>query len=104
MNVEPVYFSEQFSIKDLELFSGIKAHTIRAWERRHGLLKPSRSETNIRSYDMDDLRTILNTSLLLKEGMSISQVAALSEKQREEKIKDRRTRYMSWACFPCNIG
>ena len=88
MNVEPTYFSEQFSIKDLELFSGIKAHTIRAWERRHGLLKPSRSDTNIRSYDMDDLRTILNTSLLLKEGMSISQVAALSEKQREEKIKD----------------
>ncbi|MBX2983833.1 MAG: MerR family transcriptional regulator [Flavobacteriales bacterium] len=87
MNVQPAYFSERFSIKDLELFSGIKAHTIRAWERRHGLLKPSRSNTNIRSYDMDDLRTILNTSLLLKEGMSISQVAALTEKQREEKIQ-----------------
>lgn len=87
MQAPPTYFSERFSIKDLELFSGIKAHTIRAWERRHGLLKPSRSDTNIRSYDMDDLRTILNTSLLLKEGMSISQVAALTEKQREEKIK-----------------
>ena len=87
MNVEPVYFSERFSIKDLELFSGIKAHTIRAWERRHGLLKPSRSDTNIRSYGMDDLRTILNTSLLLKEGMSISQVAALTEKQRMDRIK-----------------
>ncbi len=87
MNVEPAYFSERFSIKDLELFSGIKAHTIRAWERRYGLLKPSRSNTNIRSYDMDDLRTILNTSLLLKKGMSISQVAALTEEQRREKIK-----------------
>lgn len=87
MNVQPAYFSERFSIKDLELFSGIKAHTIRAWERRHGLLKPSRSDTNIRSYGMDDLRTILNTSLLLKEGMSISQVAALTEEQRREKIK-----------------
>lgn len=87
MKVEPTYFSERFSIKDLELFSGIKAHTIRAWERRHGLLKPSRSDTNIRSYDMDDLRTILNTALLLKEGMSISQVAALTDGQRREKIK-----------------
>lgn len=87
MNVQPAYFSERFSIKDLELFSGIKAHTIRAWERRHGLLKPSRSDTNIRSYGMDDLRTILNTSLLLKEGMSISQVAALTDEQRSEKVK-----------------
>lgn len=87
MPVQPDHFSERFSIKDLELFSGIKAHTIRAWERRHRLLKPARSETNIRSYDMDDLKTILNTSLLLKEGMSISEVAALTVKQREEKIK-----------------
>ncbi len=87
MQAPPTYFSEQFSIKDLELFSGIKAHTIRAWERRHALLKPSRSDTNIRSYDMDDLRTILNISLLLKEGMSISQVAALTADQRDEKIK-----------------
>lgn len=89
MPTQHTYFSERFSIKDLELFSGIKAHTIRAWERRHVLLKPSRSDTNIRSYDMDDLRTILNTSLLLKEGMSISQVAALTEQQRDEKIKSR---------------
>ncbi len=87
MKIEPAYFSDRFSIKDLELFSGIKAHTIRAWERRYGLLKPSRSDTNIRSYGMDELRTVLNTSLLLKRGMSISQVAALTEEQRREKIK-----------------
>ncbi|MBZ0206466.1 MAG: MerR family transcriptional regulator [Flavobacteriales bacterium] len=91
---QPVYYSERFSIKDLELFSGIKAHTIRAWERRHGLLKPSRSKTNIRSYDMDDLKTILNTSLLLKEGMSISEIAALTGKQREEKIKNEISRQL----------
>lgn len=91
---QPVYYSERFSIKDLELFSGIKAHTIRAWERRHGLLKPSRSATNIRSYHMDDLKTILNTSVLLKEGMSISEVAALTGKQREEKIKNEISRQL----------
>ena len=79
---------ERFSIKDLEVFSGIKAHTIRAWERRHGLLKPSRSSTNIRSYSLDDLRTILNISLLLKGGLSISQIAALTNTQREGQIKE----------------
>lgn len=82
----PTYFSERFSIKDLELFSGIKAHTIRAWERRFGLLKPSRSDTNIRSYGIGDLKTILNTSLLLKEGMAISQVAELTVKQRNSMV------------------
>lgn len=87
MAAAPSYFSDRFSIKDLELFSGIKAHTIRAWERRHGLLHPSRSGTNIRSYGPEDLRTLLNVSLLMKEGMSISQVAALSSAKREEKIR-----------------
>ena len=79
---------ERFSIKDLELFSGIKAHTIRAWERRHGLLKPARSNTNIRSYSVDDLRTILNISLLLKDGLSISQISAFSDAQRDQRIKE----------------
>lgn len=86
MRAQPTYFSERFSIKDLELFSGIKAHTIRAWERRFGLLKPSRSDTNIRSYGIEDLKTIMNTTLLLKEGMTISQVAQLSVKQRNDKV------------------
>ncbi len=86
MRVQPIYFSERFSIKDLELFTGIKAHTIRAWERRFGLLKPARSDTNIRSYGLEDLKTIMNTTLLLKEGLSISQVARLSVKQRNDKV------------------
>lgn len=87
MAAAPSYFSDRFSIKDLELFSGIKAHTIRAWERRYALLEPARSKTNIRSYSTEDLRTLLNVSLLMKEGMSISQVAALSSAKREEKIR-----------------
>ena len=81
------FFPERYSIKDLELFSGIKAHTIRAWERRYKLLEPARSDTNIRSYGADDLRTLLNTSLLLKDGMSISSIAALSGKERDERIR-----------------
>jgi DNA-binding transcriptional MerR regulator len=82
----PTFYSDRFSIKDLELFSGIKAHTIRAWERRFGLLAPKRSDTNIRSYSIGDLKTLLNTTLLLKGGLSISEVAAMTPKQREENI------------------
>ncbi|HAF46505.1 MAG TPA: helix-turn-helix-type transcriptional regulator, partial [Cryomorphaceae bacterium] len=52
----------RYSIKDLEQLSGIKAHTLRAWEQRHKLINPKRTSTNIRFYGDDDLRTILNAS------------------------------------------
>ena len=49
-----------FSIKDLESFGGIKAHTIRMWERRYNLLEPERTPTNIRTYSLEDLQKLLN--------------------------------------------
>ncbi len=58
----------QYSIKELEQLTGIKAHTIRMWEQRYCLLKPKRSETNIRTYDDDDLKHLLNVSLLNQHG------------------------------------
>ena len=76
--------SEGYSIKDLEVLSGVKAHTIRIWEKRYNLLSPSRTETNIRFYDDLDLRKILNVSLLVNNGFKISKVAKLDD----SKIKD----------------
>ena len=70
---------QEFSIKDLENLSGVKAHTIRAWEQRYALLNPTRSDTNIRTYSGDDLKRLLNVSLLLERGLKISKVAAMSE-------------------------
>lgn len=64
-----------YSIKDLEVLSGIKMHTIRIWEKRYGLLAPHRTETNIRWYDDNDLRRLLNVSMLIKNGYKISKVA-----------------------------
>ena len=56
--------STQYVIKDLERISGIKAHTLRIWEQRYGILKPERTDTNIRYYTSEDLKHILNVSLL----------------------------------------
>ncbi len=67
-----------FSIKDIENLSGIKAHTIRIWEQRYSLLKPKRSETNIRYYTNDDLKTILSIALLNKYGYKISHIDKMS--------------------------
>lgn len=80
-----------YSIKDLEYLSGIKAHTIRIWEKRYHLLDPSRTDTNIRSYSDDDVRRILNVSMLIKNGYKISNVAAYSaEKLQSEVIRLNR--------------
>ena len=66
-----------FNIKDLEHISGIKAHTIRIWEKRYKLLSPERTNTNIRKYSLDSLRKLLNVTLLYKEGFKISKIANL---------------------------
>lgn len=64
-----------FSIKDLENLSGIKAHTIRIWEKRYTILEPMRTDTNIRSYDLPNLQKLLNVVLLNNYGYKISRIA-----------------------------
>ncbi len=76
----------RFSIKDLEKLSGIKAHTIRIWEKRYGLITPCRTTSNIRYYNDQELRRLLNISILVRNGFKISQIAQLSEKEIGEKV------------------
>lgn len=70
-----------FTIKDLENLSGIKAHTIRIWEKRHNLLTPMRTETNIRYYDAPSLQKLLNVKLLNEHGYKLSTISALGEER-----------------------
>ena len=78
--------ASNYSIKDLETLSGIKAHTLRIWEQRYQLLKPHRTDTNIRYYTNDDLRRILNVSLLNKNGRKISKIASLNDKELYDEV------------------
>lgn len=75
-----------YSIKDLEQLSGIKAHTLRIWEQRYDLLKPKRTESNIRYYDDEDLKLILNISLLYDNGFKISKIASMSSESIQEEV------------------
>lgn len=77
-----------YSIKDLEKISGIKAHTIRIWERRYQLIEPRRTATNIRLYSDDDLKRILNVSILNQNGFKISKIAELTEEQLRDRVID----------------
>ena len=70
-----------YSIKDLEKLSNIKAHTIRIWELRYKILQPERTDTNIRYYDDDQLKKLLNVQALLMNGMKISNVSKLNAKE-----------------------
>jgi MerR family transcriptional regulator, light-induced transcriptional regulator len=70
-----------YSIKDLEKISGIKAHTLRIWEKRYGIITPMRTSTNIRYYQDDDLRRLLNISLLNRYGYKISKIACLDDNE-----------------------
>lgn len=75
-----------YSIKDLENLSGIKAHTLRIWEQRYNLLHPERTDSNIRKYSDHELRHIMNVSLLNKNGYKISAIAEMNHTQIEEQV------------------
>jgi MerR family transcriptional regulator, light-induced transcriptional regulator len=75
-----------YSIKDLEVLTGIKAHTIRIWEKRYELLVPNRTDTNIRFYSDDELRKMLNVSFLVQNGFKISKVAKWSEEKVSKTV------------------
>jgi DNA-binding transcriptional MerR regulator len=77
-----------FSIKDVENLSGIQAHTLRIWEQRYSFIKPQRTETNIRHYSEQELRTILNVALLNRFGFRISKIDKMSSKEIEGKIQE----------------
>lgn len=70
---------KNFSIRDLENLSGIKAHTIRIWEKRYNLLSPERTDTNIRTYNLASLQKLLNITLLYHNGHKISKIAKIPE-------------------------
>ncbi len=76
-----------YSIKELENYSGIKAHTIRIWEQRYNLLNPSRTDTGYRFYNDEDLKKLLSISVLQKAGVKISKVASLSKDEINLKLK-----------------
>ncbi len=77
-----------FSIKDLENLSGIKAHTIRIWEKRYNVLQPMRTDTNIRLYSLESLQKLLNITLLHDYGYKISKISTFSEEKIPELVRD----------------
>lgn len=76
----------EYKIKDLETLTGIKAHTIRIWEKRYGLISPDRTDTQIRTYNDEELALLLNIALLNKNGVKISHIAEMKPEQIAERV------------------
>jgi len=85
-SIDTLNFMASYSIKELENLSGIKAHTIRIWEKRYGIIKPARTDTNIRYYCDNDLKRLLNIAILNRYGMRISDISKLSNPEMNEKV------------------
>ncbi|MFN5762433.1 MAG: MerR family transcriptional regulator, partial [Sphingobacteriales bacterium] len=68
-----------FSIKDIENLSGIKAHTLRIWEMRYGIVKPIRKHSKHRKYGVEELKRILRISHLYNQGFRISRIAQMTD-------------------------
>lgn len=77
----------EYKIKDLETLTGIKAHTLRMWEKRYELLSPERTETKIRTYSDEDLVKLMNVVILYDNGMKISKIAECSENEIRQKVR-----------------
>lgn len=78
----------RFSIRDIENLTGIKAHTLRIWEQRHGIIKPKRTDTNIRYYDDRDLKLALRVALLNQHGYKISHIQRMTEDEVNRLLRE----------------
>lgn len=92
-----------FSIKDLENISGVKAHTIRIWEKRYNILEPMRTDTNIRLYNLENVQKLLNITLLHNHGYKISKISKFSEDKIpqivNEIISDKSVKHHAISAF-----
>jgi DNA-binding transcriptional MerR regulator len=78
----------KYNIKDLEKLTGIKAHTIRIWEKRYDLIQPDRTETNFRLYNDEQLKRLLNISILNRAGLKISKIASLEQAEIARQVAE----------------
>ena len=85
-----------YSIRDLEQLSGIKAHTLRIWEQRYEILKPERTDTNIRTYDDKDLKLVLNIALLKEHGYKISEISKMETDEMSKEVMSVSNKHLNY--------
>lgn len=72
---------EQFNIKAVVKYSGINAHTLRAWERRYGVIKPAREGNGRRMYSPAEAERLKMLAHLVSLGHAIGNLSRLSDSE-----------------------
>ena len=85
-----------FPIRTVASLTGVNSITLRAWEKRYGLIKPVRTAKGHRLYTQEDIDLINEVVELLAKGMPISQVSR-AMRQRSEIVVDDQSD--SWRGF-----
>lgn len=75
-----------YSVAQVEALTGIKAHTLRIWERRYDFLKPLRTPTNIRYYTDAQLKKLINFGILVRNGYRVSKLEKMNDDQIFEAV------------------
>lgn len=84
--------TEKFPIRTVSEITGVNAVTLRAWERRYGLIKPSRTPKGHRLYSRTDIKLVEEILGRLSQGMTISQVALdILENGQSDRIENNET-------------
>lgn len=71
---------ERLTIQAVSRRCGVNPVTLRAWERRYGLIRPARTERGHRRYNEADVARIRSILAWLDRGLPISQVRAVLER------------------------
>lgn len=79
---------ETYSMTQVETLTGINAHTLRIWERRYDFMKAHRTDTNIRYYSGEQLKTLLNVAILTRNGYRISKINNMSFDEIHKLVAD----------------
>lgn len=77
---------KQYSIGAIAKLTGLTVHNLRVWEKRHQVVETERSQTGRRQYSEADLQRLLLLKGCVDQGLSISNLAALSNRELEATL------------------
>lgn len=85
--------AERYPIRTVATLTGVNPITLRAWERRYGLVRPTRTPTGQRVYSRADIDTVHRILSLMENGISIGQVGAALSVWTEPVAARRKDRW-----------
>lgn len=69
-----------FPIREVSRLTGVNPVTLRAWERRYGLIQPTRTESGHRLYSMTDIERVRNIVEWIDRGVAVSKIGKILAK------------------------